>query len=94
MVNKYERDPRARQLCLNHYGYCCSVCGLDFSERYGELGAGFIHVHHLKELSAVGQGYNVDPVADLRPVCPNCHAMLHKVSPAMPVEELKQKLRG
>ncbi|HEX4064016.1 MAG TPA: HNH endonuclease [Streptosporangiaceae bacterium] len=92
-VNKYERDPRARRACLDHFGYRCSVCDLDFEERYGELGRGFIHVHHLKELSAVGPDYRVDPREDLRPVCPNCHAMLHKVSPAMPVEELRRRLR-
>ncbi|HEX2822170.1 MAG TPA: hypothetical protein VHO07_18675 [Streptosporangiaceae bacterium] len=93
-VNKYERDPRARQACLNHFGYRCCVCDLDFEERYGELGRGFIHVHHLKELSTVGPDYQVDPLGDLRPVCPNCHAMLHKVSPAMSVEELRRKLNA
>jgi hypothetical protein len=91
-VNKYERDPRARRACLDHFGYRCSVCDLDFKERYGDLGSGFIHVHHLKELSTVGPEYQVDPLDDLRPVCPNCHAMLHKVSPAMPVEELRRRL--
>jgi hypothetical protein len=91
-VNKYERDPRARRACLDHFGYRCSVCDLDFEERYGELGRGFIHVPHLRELSTVGPDYRVDPLDDLRPVCPNCHAMLHKVSPAMSVEELRRRL--
>jgi HNH endonuclease len=91
-VNKYERDPRARRACLDHFGYRCSACDLDFEERYGDLGKGFIHVHHLRELSTVGPAYKVDPLDDLRPVCPNCHAMLHKVSPAMPVEELRRRL--
>ena len=35
---------------------------------YGPLVAGFIHVHHLKQLSTVGEGYAVDPIADLRPI--------------------------
>jgi 5-methylcytosine-specific restriction protein A len=30
----------------------------------------------------------LDPEADLRPVCPNCHAMLHRTKPAMSVSEL------
>jgi 5-methylcytosine-specific restriction enzyme A len=47
----------------------------------------------MKELSKVGPGYAVDPLEDLRPVCPNCHAMLHKRNPAFTPEELKQKLR-
>ncbi len=35
-VNKSERDPRARQGCLDHFGHQCSVCDLDFEERYRE----------------------------------------------------------
>ncbi len=78
-VNKYERNPKARKKCLDHFGVKCKVCDLSFAARYGvELGAGFIHVHHIVPLSKIGKGYKVDPVKDLVPVCPNCHAMLHK----------------
>jgi HNH endonuclease len=91
-VNRYERDRRARRLCLAHWGYQCSICDLDFGERYGELGEDFIHVHHTVELSTVGPGYRVDPVNDLRPVCPNCHAMVHRRRPALSVDELRQIL--
>lgn len=54
---------------------------------------GLIHVHHLKPLGEVGEGYLLDPVADLRPVCPNCHAMLHRRKPALGIDELLQTLR-
>jgi hypothetical protein len=73
-VNAYERSPLAREACLRHYGHACTVCDIDFEEIYGEIGAGFIHVHHLLEISLVGEEYQVDPISDLRPVCPNCHA--------------------
>ena len=92
-VNKYERDPAARKNCLKNYGHQCNVCDLDFEDKYGDIGREFIHVHHLKELSTVGPGYEVDPIEDLRPVCPNCHAMLHKRRPAFTPEELRQILR-
>jgi 5-methylcytosine-specific restriction protein A len=93
-VNRYERDPRARRKCLEHWGYRCAVCDLSFEERYGPLGRSFIHVHHLRELSHVPPGYQVDPVNDLRPVCPNCHAMIHRApGPALDIEELRQHLR-
>ncbi|MCU1489037.1 MAG: hypothetical protein JWM85_442, partial [Acidimicrobiaceae bacterium] len=92
-VNKYERDPTARRKCLATYGHKCNVCDLDFEAQYGDIGKDFIHVHHLKELSTVGPGYAVDPLEDLRPVCPNCHAMLHKRRPAFTPEELRQMLR-
>lgn len=73
----YERNPAARSACLDHYGTRCQVCGLDFGDVYGELGRGFIHVHHITPLSAVREAHAIDPVRDLVPVCPNCHAMLH-----------------
>jgi 5-methylcytosine-specific restriction enzyme A len=91
-VNRYERDRRARRLCLAHWGSRCVVCGLDFGERYGPLGQDFIHVHHVLELSSVGPGYRVDPVNDLRPVCPNCHAMIHRRRPALSIDEVRQLL--
>lgn len=93
-VNRYERDPRARADCLAHYGYRCQACGLDFGDFYGSMGEGFIHVHHTKELSTVGPGYEVHAIDDLRPLCPNCHAMVHRSSPAMPVEELRRLIRA
>lgn len=77
-VNRYERDPGARAACVRHWGARCHVCSLAFEERYGALAKGFIHVHHLRPLSEIGKSYQVDPKNDLRPVCPNCHAMLHR----------------
>jgi len=89
-VNAYERSAEARQKCLAHWGTSCSVCGFDFATTYGEAGRGFIHVHHLRELAGVGQEYQVDPIRDLRPVCPNCHAVIHRRRPAYTVEEVQQ----
>jgi 5-methylcytosine-specific restriction enzyme A len=88
-VNAYERDARARSACLKHHGYRCSVCGLLFEELYGEVGEGFIHVHHLRPLALSDGVYILDPVEDLRPVCPNCHAMLHRREPPLSIAELK-----
>lgn len=94
LVNRYERDPRARQACIEEYGYDCAVCGFNFEERYGELGKEFIHVHHLTDLSTVGDDYEVDPKQDMRPVCANCHSMLHRDSrPARTIEALQELLQ-
>lgn len=87
-VTRYERNPHARRACIEHYGPACVVCGLNFEKRYGKLGRNFIHVHHLQSIAAVGQVTVVDPVTDLRPVCPNCHAMLHRKTPPLRIEEL------
>lgn len=88
-VNRYERDRAAREACVKHWGTACLVCGFDFGAAFGELGHGFVHVHHLVELSSIGHEYEVDPVHDLRPVCPNCHAMLHRRRPALTIDELR-----
>lgn len=88
VVNAYERNIVARQKCLDHFGYSCSVCNIDFAKVYGEIGKNFIHVHHLKEISEIGDTYIVDPIADLKPVCPNCHSMLHRRNPCFTIDEL------
>ena len=89
-VNSYERNPEARRKCLNKWGYSCVVCNFHFQLYYGEIGKGYIHVHHLKPISTIGSEYEIDPVKDLRPVCPNCHAMLHRQNPPLSIDELKQ----
>lgn len=93
-LNRYERDRRARAACIAHHGSTCSVCDIEFGAVYGRIGDGFIHVHHLTELSELGEGAQVDPVRDLRPVCPNCHAMLHRRRPAFTIDELRGRLRA
>jgi len=89
-VNIFERSSEAREQCVQHYGCACSVCGFDFGRAYGELGRGYIHVHHLTPLAAIGEQYAVDPLHDLRPVCPNCHAMLHKQEPPLSITDLQR----
>lgn len=88
-VNSFERNPAARKLCIKHYGSKCAVCEFEFEYLYGDIGEGFIHVHHLEEISSIGKEYKINPVEDLRPVCPNCHAMLHQKKPAFTIEELR-----
>ncbi len=90
-VNLYERNPLARTKCIEYYGAQCVVCDFNFGKKYGEIGQGFIHVHHLNQLSDIKQGYEVNPIKDLRLVCPNCHAMLHRKNPPYTIEELKLK---
>lgn len=89
-VNAYERSNRARTECIKRYGVKCMVCEMNFKDRYGDLGEGFIHVHHLTPLSDIGVEYEVDVQNDLVPVCPNCHAMLHRRSPPYTVESLRR----
>jgi 5-methylcytosine-specific restriction protein A len=88
--NAYERNPEARQRCVEHYGYKCVICQFDFVKFYGDLGKDFIHVHHVKPISEIGEEYCVDPIKDLLPVCPNCHAMMHRRKPCCSPEEVRE----
>jgi len=93
-VNAFERNPAARLACIAHYGWACQACGFNFEQRFGSLGSEFIHVHHVALISAAEEEYEVDPVEDLRPVCPNCHAMIHRRNPPLTVEELAAVLKA
>ena len=94
LVNRYERDRRNRQACIDLHGTKCSVCLFDFGRVYGELGRGFIHVHHVMRISSgKGKIKKPDPHTDMKPVCPNCHAMLHIGGGDRTVEQLRQIVR-
>lgn len=91
-VNAYERNPEARRQCIAAHGTDCCICGFSFGAVYGAEADGYIHVHHVRPLSEVGGEYVVDPVEDLRPVCPNCHAVLHLGERCRTIEEVRQLL--
>ncbi|MBX2974237.1 MAG: HNH endonuclease [Flavobacteriales bacterium] len=88
-VDAYERNPVARDRCIEYWGYTCSVCEVDMGDTYGPIGDGFIHVHHIIPISDRKSEYLIDPINDLRPVCPNCHAMLHREDPPLSIDGLR-----
>ena len=92
-VNSYERNSFARERCVKHYGARCVICGFEFKEVYGEVGRDVIHVHHLKPLHEIGETYRVDPINDLRPVCPNCHLIIHRKNPPYSIDEVIAMLK-
>lgn len=94
-VNLPERNPKARNACLNRRGHRCLICGFDAKEVYGEAFRGKIHVHHIVPISERSEEYQIDPETDLIPVCPNCHMMLHtKVNGKyLSPEQLKKAIR-
>lgn len=87
-VNAYERNAKARAKCISHFGCKCFVCGFNFEDAYGNIGKDFIHVHHEMPLSEIKKEYKVDPVNELKPLCPNCHAIIHRTIPPLGVQEL------
>lgn len=91
-VNSYGRSSTARKKCIEHYGTTCIICGFNFEKTYGPLGEGYIQVHHLEPLSEIQRTYQVDPINDLRPVCPNCHAIIHRKNPPLTIEQVRDLL--
>ena len=92
--SKYERNRKARNECLEYYGYTCRVCGFDFEKQYGDIGRNFIEVHHRTEISSYsGEKHKIDHINDLIPVCSNCHSMLHRTRPTLSIDELKRFLK-
>lgn len=93
-VNAYERNAVARKACLKVHGFQCAACGFDFELFYGDIGKKYIHVHHITPISSIGENYIINPVNDLVPLCPNCHAMIHRTNPPMSVEDLKKRIKS
>ena len=94
-----ERSAAARKLCIEHYRLknqgrlACVACGLDFSETYGQLGEGFIHVHHLNPLAEAKEVREISPKSELVPVCPNCHAMIHRNGENRSIADIRHLLK-
>jgi Mrr N-terminal domain len=88
MVTVVERNPKNREACLNHWGYQCRVCGFDFGHEFGNDAKGYIHVHHHNLVAESGE-IVTDPINDMSPLCPNCHAVAHLKRPPYRIEELK-----
>lgn len=91
-VNRYERNPASRAACISFHGCTCKACGFDFGSTYGAIADGFIHVHHLTPISQMGGEYVVDPLKDLVPLCANCHAVVHRLDPPLPIQDLRDRL--
>lgn len=92
-TNRYERDRRNRAAAIAIHGTACKGCGLDMGMRYGPVAAGFVEVHHITPVSQLGAGYVIDPVRDLVPLCPNCHAVVHRRDPPLTVGEIALLLK-
>lgn len=92
-VNRYERNRINRTLCIAVHGAACLACGMDFLRTYGDIGRDYIHVHHIVPVSKLGANYLIDPARDLVPVCPNCHAMLHRCDPPLAIDALRAQIR-
>jgi HNH endonuclease len=71
----------------------CEACGFSFQRTYGELGLGFIEAHHKIPLGRLRRERNT-AISDIALLCANCHRMVHKSNPLLPIEALKVILKS
>jgi 5-methylcytosine-specific restriction protein A len=93
LATRYERKKLNRDACLRLRGTICTGCGFDFGKIYGPIAEGFIEVHHVESLASNGEVF-IDPAVDLVPLCSNCHSVVHRVAPPMPISELRELVKG
>lgn len=90
---KFERSRFNRALSLAFHGYDCKACGMNMRDTYRGLKNNFVHVHHLNPVAEAGIT-KLDPIRDMVPLCPNCHAIAHMRNPPYTVLEIKQMING
>lgn len=98
MHRAHERDSRltrrAKQKRLAETGALqCEVCGFDFAEEFGDLGAGYIEAHHTTPVSQLA-GARRTKLSELALVCANCHRMLHRSNPLLDVPGMRRLRTG
>ncbi len=97
-----KRSKRLREAAVEHYKkpdgkIYCEVCGFCFEDNYGEIGKDFIEIHHedpVYQYSTDGfESYIAEAVLKLKPLCSNCHRMIHRSSKRpITIEELKKMI--
>jgi 5-methylcytosine-specific restriction enzyme A len=87
-TTRYERSSKNKDAAIKKHGAVCQGCGFDFEKTYGEIGRGYIEVHHVKPLCEGEGAVKINADTDLICVCSNCHRIIHRRKDA--VLSLKQ----
>jgi predicted HNH restriction endonuclease len=97
----YERSRRLRDAAVEYYAargeLQCEVCGFSFESTYGDLGSGFIEIHHKKPIFCL-EGQSIEQtiaqaIGDVAALCANCHRMVHrKKNAVLSIEGLRSHL--
>lgn len=94
-----ERNPKLRTIAIQNFKEThsgklyCEVCGFDFFDTYGEIGADFIEIHHIKPLSQMRNDERTK-IQDIAMLCSNCHSIIHRKQPWLSKEELYKIFRA
>lgn len=90
-ILRQSRNKKARNKCLEKSKGKCYVCNFDFGQTYGDIGKGFLEVHHKIPIHQYDSEHRIE-TEDLYAVCPNCHRMIHRTKEPMDVDILKEKV--
>jgi len=94
---RYERDPKLiaekRKAAKSAGAMACEVCAFDFHLAYGELGSGYIEVHHTKPVYTMKAGHKTK-LEDLALLCANCHRMAHRKRTPLSLPEISASLQA
>jgi len=88
-----ERDPEIRRKKIadtkrRGLPVACEVCRFDFGRFYGPRGVDYIECHHRIPLHVTGPTRT--HIDDLALLCSNCHRMIHRATPWLTVDELRE----
>ena len=80
------RSQQLRKAAIEYYSapdkiIRCSVCHFSFEEYYGSHGCGFIEIHHEQPVCQYSREFETllrEAILFVKPVCSNCHRMLHR----------------
>ena len=67
----------------------CEVCGFSFIDTYGE---DYCEVHHLTPLADITEDTETT-LDDLAIVCANCHRIIHRHTPPVSIQTLRERIR-
>ncbi len=84
-VKTKTRSRKLVELAKKHYSQndkiYCSACKFNFEDFYGEIGKGYIEIHHLKPIFAYENTFeqNIkEALTNVIPICSNCHRIIHR----------------
>lgn len=83
-----------RKKIIEQLGTTCEACGRKMEEIYGEIGRGYIELHHLKPFCNLDIGTErVVTPSDFSVLCPNCHKMIHKTNEISDINKFKKRIK-
>lgn len=80
-----------KKYLAKHGHFECAGCDFDFSDKYGEVSARLIDVHHTKPVHTLKPG-DKTKAKDLALLCVSCHRAVHARKHWLGIAELRQHL--